>query len=134
MRKLILMITILLGVNTIYAQDLIVNGDMEIGAMSVGTVPTGWSLITGTPDHCTSVPATSCMPPLTAIVPTNSPQGGKWTRFFCNPNNNERFGQFRELLLPGKIILQIQLSPLQTQEHFGWRSPIAARRWPTRSM
>lgn len=81
--------------SSLIAQNLIVNGDFEQGAGGVATVPDSWELVSGTPDHCQSVPIICTnLPP---VVSTNSPQGGKWVRFFyANVQggvNNEIFGQ-----------------------------------------
>jgi gliding motility-associated-like protein len=77
------------------AQNLIINGDFELGEGGIATVPTFWDIVSGSPDHCESIP-TSCvgLPP---VIGTPSPQGGKWVRFFFASTNqginNEIFGQ-----------------------------------------
>jgi len=81
--------------SNLFAQNLIVNGDFEQGAGGAATVPDFWELVSGTPDHCQSQPIICTnLPP---VVSANSPQGGKWVRFFyANVQggvNNEIFGQ-----------------------------------------
>ncbi len=75
--------------------QLITNGDMEIGDGGLKSVPNGWEVISGTPDHCDSGPNTCS--PLSYKIPQPSPQGGKWVRFFhgnvLQGLNNEVFGQ-----------------------------------------
>ena len=93
-KKIILAVFLLLAVNLTHAQELIINGDFEIGATAVQTVPPNWDNVSGTPDHCISVPVEACTSTLPLVIPTNSPQGGKWVRFFNSSTNNERFGQY----------------------------------------
>lgn len=72
--------------------QLLMNGDMESGVGGISTVPDGWEIVSGSPDHCESKP-TSCSV-LQYKIPTASPQGGKWVRFFYGDLvNHEIFGQ-----------------------------------------
>lgn len=71
--------------------QLILNGDMELGAGGLQVVPTSWEAVNGTPDHCDADPG-SCAT-LTYKLTVPSPQGGKWIRFFHATSNNETFGQ-----------------------------------------
>lgn len=75
-----------------FGQNLITNGTMELGTVGFQSVPTGWSTVTGTPDHCMSPPS-SCPGSTVYRIGTSSPQGSKWVRFFRTSGNNEQFGQ-----------------------------------------
>jgi gliding motility-associated-like protein len=69
----------------------ITNGDMELGNGGMSEVPLGWNKVSGTPDHCQNI--TSSCPNCPYKIPSPSPQGGKWVRFFHGSGNNETFGQ-----------------------------------------
>lgn len=90
MRNLLVIIA-LLPIN-VFAQNLIMNGDMEAGAGGAGVVPTNWTIVQHTPDNCASPPAT-CPGP-SYVINNPSPNGGKWVRFFRGGGWNERFGQY----------------------------------------
>lgn len=110
--------------------SLITNGNME-GEAGIKKVPPGWEIISATPDHCESGP-TTCME-LTHKIEKNSPQGGKWIRFFHGfltssygvPGggtlNNEIFGQqLREPLIAGKtytLFFYAAMSKLNENSH-----------------
>ncbi len=78
----------------LYGQ-LIKNGNMEVGTCSTKNVPADWIIVSGTPDYCDSSPVTC--PELSYKMPTESPQGGRWVRFFhamtVSGKHNEVFGQ-----------------------------------------
>lgn len=75
--------------------QMVFNGDMELGQTGLNTLPSGWNIVSGTPDYCDSSPATCQTLPYKIQNP--SPQGVRWVRFFNGvliPGpNNEVFGQ-----------------------------------------
>lgn len=103
---------------SIYGQ-LILNGDMELGANGLGVVPDYWQIISGSPDHCET--GVNCGVPSPISLP--SPQGGKWVRFFhwySSGVNNETFGQqLSSPLIPGvryKLSYYIAHTRLNSQQ------------------
>ncbi|MFT4600260.1 MAG: gliding motility-associated-like protein [Arenicella sp.] len=90
--KKLLILTILICSFSSFAQNLIMNGNMEAGAGGTGVVPTNWSIVQHTPDNCASPPA-ACPGP-SYVINNPSPDAGRWVRFFRGGGWNERFGQY----------------------------------------
>ncbi len=92
--KFFLSALLFLIINLPAQTQLVSNGDMEQGLTGLNNLPTGWNIISGTPDYCDSSPATCQTLPYK--IQTSSPQGGRWIRFFNGiliPGpNNEIFG------------------------------------------
>ncbi len=93
--NLVVILSLVLVFTPSLKSQIVSNGDLEMGQTGLNNLPSGWNVISGTPDYCDSSP-TTCLT-LTYKIQNASPQGGRWIRFFNGELlaglNNEIFGQ-----------------------------------------